>query len=84
MDQPSRTAAIAFLFHGPGVRLLTSYRFSPALFRTNVRALVATVIVTLFVGWVSVAHVRAALLAFIVCHFAWSAYLSRHVYRELS
>jgi hypothetical protein len=82
MTEPTKRAIVAFLFHGPGLRMFTSYRFSRSLVRTNVVAIAITLIVTALAGSVFLEHrALAALVAFTTGHFAWSAYLARHVYR---
>lgn len=85
MRPSTRLALIAFVAHGPGLRLLTSYRFSPALLRINAAALALTVVATAGAAAMGGEHrVAAGVSAFVIGHFCWSACLASHVAREKS
>lgn len=69
-----RVAAIAFLGHVPGLKLLTDCRLTPALVRVNVVAVVLT-LVAMGVAWSVAAEGErgwATLVAWLVGHFLWS------------
>lgn len=67
-------AAIAFLGHAPGLRVVSGSRFSARLVRVNVVAVTLT-LVAMVVAWI-VAPEGArgwwTLVAWLVGHFAWS------------
>ncbi len=79
----TRLALIAFLAHGPGLRLFTSYRFGSDLARTNVIALALTIAATLGAAAACAGHrFEAGVTAFVIGHFCWSIYLARYVVRR--
>ncbi len=75
----SRAALLAFLFHAPGLYLLTPYRLSAAQGRTNAVALLLTFAV-MGIGAMQQAW-GFVLVAWLIGHFGWSAYLARTVWR---
>ena len=78
-----RRAVIAFLLHAPGLALLTEFRFSTWLLRVNAVAFVLTVLAAGASGWMFEGHrVLAAIVAFAIGHFAWSAFLAGYVLRQ--
>jgi hypothetical protein len=83
MSSRTGVALIAFLFHGPGLRLLTSFRMSRSLFRANLVALGITLAAMAYAGAVAPVGSKGAaiFLAWIVGHFGWSAILSFSVLR---
>lgn len=67
-------AAIAFLGHVPGLRILTGCRFTVALVRVNVVAVVLT-LVAMGVAWGVAAEGErgwSTFVAWLVGHFVWS------------
>ncbi len=72
---------VAVCFHLPGLWLFYRERAEPALLRTNVVAVVATLAAMgLGAALSPPAHrLLAALLLFGVGHFAWGFYLARHL-----
>lgn len=75
-----KLALIAFVGHGPGLRLFTKYRFSPQLLRTNLVAIALTIAATALAVVVVPEHrLTGGVLTFSVGHFAWSFYLARVV-----
>ena len=70
--------AVAFLFHAPGLRIFYHERLTPDLARANLLAVTATLCAILL------AHRTApegeqmfrAVIAFVLGHVAWGAYLA--------
>ncbi|MCA9693609.1 MAG: hypothetical protein KC636_28700 [Myxococcales bacterium] len=79
-----RLALLAFLFHGPGLRLLAGYRFSRPLFRANVVALALTLAAMAVALLAAPPGSRGlpVLIAWAIGHFAWSVILASVVSRE--
>ena len=78
-----RLAAIAFVGHVPGLKLLTAAQLTPALRKANVVAAV----VTLGAMWIAYATIAtsprwwAPFVAWLVGHFAWSFVFSGWILR---
>jgi hypothetical protein len=79
MSRRSRTLWIAFLFHVPGLKLLTDEPIPGVVLIPNLLAIAATLAATVGLGlqrwWYGAA-------AFAVGHFVWGAWLSRRVARS--
>jgi hypothetical protein len=77
---PPYAAAIAFLFHVPGLRLFTTLRPSRDTLITNAIAVLltiaASVAASFALGWI------AAVAVFAVGHFGWSVWLAVRAYRS--
>lgn len=79
----AQKAVLAFLGHGPALRLFTDFRFTPELLRKNLLAVGATLVAT-GLGFAAIDDHRllAASCAFAIGHVAWGLYLARVVLRS--
>ena len=77
-------AAIAFVFHAPGLRLLTGYRLRPPIVRLNFIAVGLTLVAMAIAGWTCERRLWAVFTAWVVCHFLWSTCLAGMVLLERS
>jgi hypothetical protein len=76
---PRRTLWIAFLFHVPGLKLLTDEPIPDGIAIPNLLAIGLTLAATVGLGW---HRWWAGAAAFAVGHVAWGVWLSRRVARS--
>ncbi|MGB1015280.1 MAG: hypothetical protein ACPG4T_14185 [Nannocystaceae bacterium] len=77
LDHRSRlvVACIGFLGHAPGIKLLTTVRFSTAFIRINTVAIALTLIAMGLTYYTTTSGQQLA-VAWVIGHFIWSAILA--------
>lgn len=79
LDTPRGRALVAFLGHGPGLRLFTTWRFDEATWRENLLALGATLVAMAIAGAVAAEPGWPVFWSWFVGHFCWSGWLAARV-----
>ena len=77
-------AAIAFVFHAPGLRLFAGYRLRPPILRLNLVAIGLTLLAMAMAAWLFERRLLAVFTAWVICHFLWSTCLAWLILAERS